>query len=332
MIFIDEVEIYVCGGAGGDGCVSFRREKHVPRGGPNGGDGGNGGDVVLRGNSGVNTLIELALQHHYQAKRGAHGRGKDMHGKSAPVLEIRVPVGTLVYDATTNALLGDITQDGQTLVVAKGGYGGRGNARFSTATCQTPRFAEPGTAGVERKLKLKLKLLADVGILGLPNAGKSTLISRISSAKPKIADYPFTTLTPHLGVVKTAVFKSFVVADIPGLVSGAHKGVGLGYRFLNHLERTRILLYLIDVSVDNDQDPITSYNLLKQELTLFNPSLAARTQLVVAGKLDVVSVSKLNRLQEFCLAEGYQFFAISAATGNGIPKLINAITQKLFVD
>src|SRR3989337_1963612 len=245
--FVDEGKIYVKSGRGGKGCVSFRREKFVPRGGPNGGDGGNGGSVILIARQNMSSLLDHRYKQHYKAENGEHGRGKDQHGKNAPTLLVPVPVGTVVKDFFTGEILGDLTEDGDTLVVAKGGRGGRGNARFATPTNRAPRYAEPGEEAEERTLLLELKLLADVGIIGFPNAGKSTLISRISAARPKIADYPFTTLIPNLGVVSYNEGKTFVVADIPGLIKGAHEGTGLGIKFLRHIERTKVLIHLIDL-------------------------------------------------------------------------------------
>ena len=264
--FIDEAKIYVRSGRGGRGCVSFRREKFVPRGGPDGGDGGNGGDVILVAQRNVSSLLDHRYRQHYIAQNGEHGKGKNQHGKNAPPLIVPVPVGTVVKDFYTGEILGDMVEEGQTLVVARGGRGGRGNARFATSTNQAPRYAEPGEEGEERTLLLELKLLADVGIVGFPNAGKSTLISRISAARPKIADYPFTTIVPNLGVVRYNEGKTFVVADIPGLIKGAHEGAGLGIRFLKHIERTRLLIHLLDLSPLTGRNPIEDYHVLNEEL------------------------------------------------------------------
>ncbi|HSE83689.1 MAG TPA: GTPase ObgE, partial [Thermodesulfobacteriota bacterium] len=264
--FIDEAKINVKSGRGGNGCASFRREKYVPRGGPNGGDGGDGGDVIVIAKENMTSLLDYRYKRHYRAESGEHGKGKDQHGKSAPPLLIPVPIGTVIKDLSTERILGDLTEDGQTLVVAKGGRGGKGNARFATSTNQAPKKAEPGEEGEEKDLLLELKLLADVGIIGFPNAGKSTLISRISAARPKIADYPFTTLVPNLGVVSYGENKTFVVADIPGLIKGAHEGTGLGIKFLRHIERTRILIHLLDLSPFTERDPIEDYHAMNEEL------------------------------------------------------------------
>ncbi len=273
MHFVDEVKIYVKAGDGGRGCVSFRREKCVPKGGPDGGDGGRGGDIILKVDDRLHTLLDLRYQRHYKAKRGEHGRGSGQHGKDAPDLIIRVPAGTIIKEQE-GGFIADLTKDGQQIIIAKAGRGGRGNARFASSTNQAPRYAQPGTTGEERWLALNLKLLADVGLLGFPNAGKSTLISRISQARPKVADYPFTTLTPNLGVVKSGDYKSFVVADIPGLLPGAHQGVGLGDRFLKHIERTKILVHLIDISQGAERDPVIEYKTINNELAQFSPKLA----------------------------------------------------------
>ena len=271
-MFIDQVKIYVKAGDGGDGCVSFRREKYVPRGGPNGGDGGKGGDVILKATGDLSTLLDLKYQQHYMGKRAGHGQGKDKHGRDSPDLIIPVPLGTVVRDTVSEELLADLTEEGQTIVVARGGKGGRGNARFATATDQAPTRAEEGKKGEERWLVIELKLLADVGLVGLPNAGKSTLLSSISSARPKIADYPFTTLSPCLGMVRWEPYKGYVVADIPGLIEGAHQGRGLGIQFLRHIERTQILAFLVDISEGIEEDPVGQFEMLRREIEAYHPS------------------------------------------------------------
>ncbi len=328
MDFVDQLKIFVKAGDGGRGCVSFRREKYVPRGGPNGGDGGNGGDVILRVDPQLATLLDLSFQRQYRAKRGAHGQGSDKHGRNADTLVIPVPPGTIVRELDTGRVLKDLVAPGQSLLVAKGGRGGRGNARFASSQQRAPRFAEEGKEGEEYWLQLELKLLADVGLIGCPNAGKSTLISRISAAHPKVAAYPFTTLVPHLGVVKLPDFRSFVVADIPGLIVGAHQGAGLGDRFLQHVERTRLFLHLVDVSPLGG-DPVAELENINQELLLFNPDLAIRPQLVVATKIDSLQAEKLEALKQFCAAEGLPLFPISAHSGEGVTTLLQQVSQRL---
>ncbi|MBI4849302.1 MAG: GTPase ObgE [Nitrospirae bacterium] len=273
MQFIDQVKVYVKAGDGGRGCISFRREKYVPKGGPNGGDGGRGGHIIFKAVSNLNTLLDLKYQQQYRAERGEHGMGKDMHGKNGKDLTIPVPPGTLIKDADTGEILSDLTIEGQEFFAAKAGRGGLGNAHFKTATRQAPMFAQPGEPGEEKNLVLELKLLADVGLIGLPNAGKSTLISALSAARPKVADYPFTTLIPVLGVVKHEDFRSFVIADIPGLIEGAHKGAGLGFQFLRHVERTSILLHLVDISEMAEGDPVENFEKINKELELYSPEL-----------------------------------------------------------
>jgi GTP-binding protein len=340
-MFVDEVDIQVTAGDGGRGCVSFRREKYVPRGGPNGGDGGNGGSVFLVATLHLNTLQSFRYIHEFRAPRGAHGQGSNRTGKNGRDRQIEVPVGTVVYERTPHALvlMGDLAQPGARLQVAQGGRGGRGNARFATATNRAPRHAEPGTPGESRLLRLELKLLADVGLVGFPNAGKSTLIARISAARPKIADYPFTTLVPNLGVVGLSDDRSFVVADIPGLIEGAHTGHGLGHQFLRHLERTRVLLHLVDVSSTEGRDPVHDLQVIERELTLFQgrgvetgdvPHLADKPRLVVATKIDALTEpARLEGLREAAAARGAPFLAISAVTGEGIPELLEAIWSYL---
>lgn len=328
MNFVDQIKIYVRAGDGGNGCVSFRREKYVPRGGPDGGDGGNGGDVILQTDGRLHTLLDLRYHRHNRAKRGDHGRGSGQHGKGAPALIIRVPCGTIVKDEA-GRLIKDMVEASEQLVVARAGRGGRGNARFASSTNRAPKVAEEGESGEEAWLQLELKLLADVGLIGFPNAGKSTLISRISSAHPKVAAYPFTTLTPNLGVVKTGDYRSFVVADIPGLVPGAHQGTGLGDQFLKHVERTRLLVHLIDVSQGIDRDPVNDLEVINNELEQFNAELAQKPQLVVASKLDAVAPERLEILSRYCKAEGLRLIQISSITGEGLDLLKQGIQKEL---
>ncbi len=320
MKFIDEVFITVQSGDGGRGCVSFRREKFIPRGGPDGGDGGKGGDVILQSTSRRRTLYPFRFRRQFKAKNGAHGRGKRKTGKNGEDLIIEIPPGTLVSDAETSDLLKDFIQPGETYIVAKGGRGGQGNSRFKTSTRRTPRFAQPGEAGQYLKLNLELKLLADVGIIGLPNAGKSTLISVISSATPKIADYPFTTLNPILGVVQADQEESFVVADIPGLIEGAHEGAGLGIRFLRHIERTRILVHLLDASTIDPQNPLVSYETINGELAQYNPLLTEKPQIVVLNKMDIPGTEQNAKIIQTAI-DDRQVLKISAATRKGIEPL-----------
>lgn len=329
--FIDEAKIYVRSGRGGRGCVSFRREKFVPRGGPDGGDGGNGGDVILVAQRNVSSLLDHRYRQHYIAQNGEHGKGKNQHGKNAPPLIVPVPVGTVVKDFYTGEILGDMVEEGQTLVVARGGRGGRGNARFATSTNQAPRYAEPGEEGEERTLLLELKLLADVGIVGFPNAGKSTLISRVSAARPKIADYPFTTIVPNLGVVRYNEGKTFVVADIPGLIKGAHEGAGLGIRFLKHIERTRLLIHLLDLSPLTGRNPIEDYHVLNEELMRYNPSLLKeKPQIIVPNKIDITEArERLKEVRDYFESKNMEVFPISAATGEGIKELIREVGVRL---
>ncbi|MCZ6528526.1 MAG: GTPase ObgE, partial [Candidatus Dadabacteria bacterium] len=288
--FIDEAKIYIKAGDGGRGCVSFRREKYVPRGGPNGGDGGNGGDIIMVARRNMSSLLDHRYQQHYRAKRGEHGRGKDQHGKNSEHLLIPVPMGTIVKDFETEEFLGDLTENNQELIVAKAGRGGKGNARFVSSTNQAPKEAEPGGEGEEKTLKLELKLLADVGLLGFPNAGKSTLISTISAARPKIADYPFTTLVPNLGVVSYGDGATFVLADIPGLIEGAHEGAGLGIQFLRHIERTKILIHLLDLSPITQRDPIEDYETMNRELKAYSEELSKKPQILALNKIDITEV------------------------------------------
>jgi len=331
MQFVDEVKIFVRSGDGGAGCVSFRREKFVPFGGPNGGDGGRGGDVIIEADRGLSTLLDMKQRPHQKAERGRHGMGKDRHGASGDDLVIHLPVGTLVKDAETGDVLADLDQHGQRMVILKGGRGGQGNARFMTSTNRTPRFAQPGEPGEERWLRLELKLLADVGLLGMPSVGKSSLIAKVSAARPKIADYPFTTLVPNLGVVLYKDYRSFVIADIPGLIEGAHEGAGLGHRFLRHVERTRLLVHLLDPCRPPASDSLADYDAINRELALFDPELAGKPQIVVVNKIDRTDVKDL--LPQICQTfteRGVHVFPISAATGEGIPELLDEIAKYLW--
>jgi GTP-binding protein len=330
MKFVDEVTLFVSGGHGGRGCVSFRREKFVPRGGPDGGDGGDGGDVVLEADEGLNTLLELGGKRHFRGKDGGHGKGKGMYGRRGERALIRVPVGTVVKDARTGKVMVDLIRPKQAFVAAYGGKGGRGNLSFATSTNRAPRHSQPGRPGEERTLALELKLLADVGLVGLPNSGKSTLISKISAARPKIADYPFTTLNPQLGVVKTGYSGSFTVADIPGLIEGAHQGAGMGIRFLKHIERTRILLHLIDLSEAGPNDPYETFLKVDQELRAYAEELARRERLIVFTKLDLIQDPKvLHRAERQFQEKGFKTMAISAITGQGMEELLRRLAKKV---
>ncbi|MFQ5585423.1 MAG: GTPase ObgE [Thermodesulfobacteriota bacterium] len=328
--FIDEVRVFLKAGHGGRGCVSFRREKFIPRGGPNGGDGGKGGDVVAVADKGLTTLLDFKYKREYTAERGGHGMGSDRHGKDGRTLRLRVPIGTVIKDRTTKKLLFDMVADGQEALLVKGGRGGRGNAFFKSATNQAPRFAQPGEEGEAREFIFELKLLADVGIIGFPNAGKSTLISRISAARPKVADYPFTTLVPNLGVVPFGEHRSFVVADIPGLIVGAHEGKGLGIKFLKHVERTRILIHLIDSVPRLDSNPVERYEEINRELHAFNPSLAERPQVVALNKIDITEArEEIPHLLHYFESHGIRVFAVSAVTGEGIKELIDYVGESV---
>lgn len=330
MKFIDEVKIKVEAGDGGRGCVSFRREKYVPRGRPNGGDGGDGGDIAAVADAQLATLLDLRYQKLYRAGRGEHGKGKDQHGRRGKERTIAVPVGTVIRDARTGELLGDLKAPGERIVVAAGGRGGKGNAHFVSSTHRSPRLAQPGLPGEERELDIELRLLADVGIIGLPNAGKSTLIAAVSAARPKIADYPFTTLVPNLGVVGYGEGKSFVVADIPGLIEGAHRGEGLGHKFLKHVSRTSLLLHLLDASKIREEDPLADWRAISRELELFDPALAAKRQIVVANKMDLPEGRQKFQLLEKLLPAAFRpACAISAVTGEGLQELKRLIGVKL---
>jgi GTP-binding protein len=327
-MFVDEVDIHVAAGNGGRGCLAFRREKYVPRGGPSGGDGGHGGSVYVVVSPHTNTLINFRYHPEFSAERGVHGQGSNRTGRAGADLELPVPLGTLVYERTGDPnepyrLLADLAEEGARVLVAAGGRGGMGNARFATSTNRAPRKVQPGEPGEEKDLRLELKLLADVGLVGFPNAGKSTLIARVSAARPKIADYPFTTLTPNLGVVSLSGDRSFVVADVPGLIEGAHRGLGLGHQFLRHLERTRVLVHVVDVSGASGREPAADLDTVRQELELFRPELAAKPQIVAANKMDAATDEEpLRELEARASALGLPLFRISAVTGAGVAPLL----------
>lgn len=330
MKFVDQVRIRVRAGDGGNGCVSFRRERYVPKGGPDGGDGGKGGDVILQADGQLSTLLDLSYPQQFRAQKGSHGKGKNQTGRDGEDLIIRVPVGTLVRDDETGELLQDLLFDGQQFVVASGGRGGKGNARFTTSTHRAPRHAEKGEKGEERWLRLDLKLLADVGLIGFPNAGKSTLLSKISSARPKIGDYPFTTLAPNLGVVEREEGRVFIVADIPGLIEGASRGAGLGLTFLRHVERTRLLVHLLDISGDPAQDPLKDFQILNRELQAYHPSLSEKAQIVALNKIDLPSVrQRAEGVKKAFEKIGHRLYAVSGKTGEGVDELILAISLAL---
>jgi GTP-binding protein len=333
-MFVDEVEIRISAGNGGRGCVAFRREKYVPLGGPNGGDGGDGGSVDVRASSHLNTLVNYRFHPEFRAQRGGHGMGSNCHGRKGKDTILDVPIGTVILelpeDGSEPVQIADLVEDGLKVRVARGGQGGRGNARFVSATNRAPRRADPGMPGEEKRLRLQLKLLADVGLVGYPNAGKSTLISRISAAKPKIASYPFTTLTPHLGVVSLSRDRSFVVADVPGIIEGAHRGLGLGHQFLRHLERTRLLVHMIDVSGETGRDPVEDFETIRRELALYRPEFADKPQIAAANKMDVVDDPKaVDRLKKHLAELGVPFYRISAVTGAGVESLLKAMWRHL---
>jgi GTP-binding protein len=330
-MFLDHTRVFVKAGDGGDGCLAFRREKFVPRGGPSGGDGGDGGNVYFRSTIHLNTLLAFRYKREFKAGSGAHGSGSQRHGKKGKDLVIDLPVGTQIYLESTRELLFDLDQPGLNRLVAKGGGGGRGNAAFATSTNQAPRRWEAGWAGEEKHLLLELKVLADVGLVGLPNAGKSTLISVISSARPKIAHYPFTTLTPNLGTVWLEDFRTCVVADIPGLIKGAHEGHGLGDQFLRHIERCRVLLHLVDVTDFGPEDPVIAVRTVQEELALYGAALPAKPQMVAASKMDAANLAKVRRLQEYCSREGVPFGRISSVRGDGIQELKRSLAEQLGV-
>ena len=330
MKFVDEAEISVTAGSGGDGCVAFRREKFVPRGGPSGGDGGNGGHVYVEATTRLTTLLDFRYRPHIHAQRGEHGRGKDQYGHGGEDETIRVPVGTLVRDADTGETLADLKQDGQRVAVARGGKGGLGNIHFRSSTRQAPRISTPGEAGEERRLSLELRLLADVGVVGFPNAGKSSLVARLSAARPKIADYPFTTLQPHLGVVRIDEGASFVMADVPGIIEGAHKGVGLGTRFLRHLSRTGTLIHLVDLSCPEGRDPLTDNRTIDEELAGAEVSMKEKPRILVANKMDLPEArDNFEDLQTRLKERGKEILAISTATGEGLSELVALIAAEL---
>lgn len=321
-MFIDRAKIYVRGGKGGNGCVSFRREKYVPKGGPDGGNGGSGGAVILEASDSLSTLNAFRFKQHFKAERGRHGQGKQKNGKNGSDLIVKVPCGTQIYDEEKISLLADLKESGERFVAAKGGAGGRGNASFTTSTRQAPKFSEPGQEGEDFFLILELKLIADVGLIGFPNTGKSTLISKISSARPKIADYPFTTLTPHLGVVSIGDYDSFTIADIPGLIEGAHEGHGLGLQFLRHVERTRLILHLVEIAESSGRDPLKDIKVINRELRKYSPALSRKPQIIVATKIDILQHrERLDRLNKHCEKTGLDLVSISSITGKGLKTL-----------
>jgi GTP-binding protein len=350
-VFVDEIDIFVKGGDGGAGCVSFRREKYVPRGGPDGGDGGDGGTVWIEGDPTLTTLLDYHYRRHYEAERGQHGQGSNCAGASGDDLVLRVPLGTLVTDRDTGETLGDLTTPGQRILGIAGSRGGRGNARFASSTNRAPRRADLGRPGPGRWLHLELKLLADVGLIGFPNAGKSTLVSRVSAARPKIANYPFTTLAPTLGIVRVDAERSFVIADLPGLIPGAAEGKGLGLQFLRHTERTRLLLHVLDLDPTTGRDPVEDFRVINAELGAYSRDLAARPQFVVANKADLIvdgpapggggdevvrrdddtssAAERLREIQQLCADAGLELHVISAATGRGLPELVRGIARRL---
>ena len=334
-MFVDEVDIHVAAGHGGRGCLAFRREKFIPRGGPSGGDGGRGGSILVVASPHINTLIKFRFHPEFEAPRGGNGEGSDRHGRNGGDLVLDVPVGTLIYDRTgapdvEPRLVADLAKVGDKVLVAKGGRGGLGNAHFATSTNRAPRKVQPGEDGEEKFLRLELKLLADVGLVGFPNAGKSTLISRISAARPKIADYPFTTLIPNLGVVGLSDDRSFVVADVPGLIEGAHLGQGLGHQFLRHLERTKVLVHLVDISSLSGRDPVSDLDIIRKELELFAPTLASKPQIIVANKIDALDdEERAVAVERRAGALGLPFFRISGVTGAGVPAMLEVAWQLL---
>lgn len=326
MAFIDEAKFFVKAGDGGDGCVSFRREKYVPKGGPNGGDGGKGGSVIIRAKSSLYSLIDFRYRSHFKAERGEHGQGKDMHGRGGKDCIVEVPTGSVIKNAETDEVLADLAADGDTYLAAAGGDGGLGNPHFASGTNRTPRFATRGHKGEEFWLKIELKLIADVGLVGMPNAGKSTLLSRLSAAHPKIGAYPFTTLEPQLGVMQYTYHEPCIIADIPGLVEGAHQGVGLGHKFLRHIERTSILLHVMDAA---DEQVREHYRIIAEELTLYREELADRTQILVLNKIDLVSGPELHELEMYFQQLSQSVISISSHTGEGIERLKEKIVEIL---
>lgn len=329
-MFIDEAKIFLSAGDGGRGCVSFRREKFVPKGGPDGGDGGKGGDIILQADRNLGTLLDFRYKRRYSGGRGEHGRGSDQKGRDGSDTVIRVPLGTVVRSAGSRAVVADLISHEQRFVAAHGGRGGRGNTRFKSPTNQAPRHAEPGETGETGWLTLELKLMADVGLMGLPNAGKSTLLARLSAARPKIAPYPFTTLVPQLGIVRLRDDRSCVVADIPGLIEGAHVGKGLGHQFLRHLERTQLLIHLVDMTTPGEDDPLINFATVNRELLAYEPQLAEKPQVVVATKMDIPSAKRTwERFQSVVASRGFRVLAISAVTGEGIGTLLDEIDREL---
>ena len=330
-MFIDHARIYIKAGNGGNGCLAFRREKFTPKGGPSGGTGGKGGDIYFHSTTHLNTLLPFRYQQHFRARSGNHGSGNKRSGKDGKPITVEVPVGTEVYEEASGELLFDLDRPDRLELAAQGGKGGRGNAEFATSTNQAPRKFERGQPGQERTLVLELKILADVGLIGYPNAGKSTLVAAISSARPKIADYPFTTLNPTLGVVSYGNYGSFVVADIPGLIEGAHRGAGLGDQFLRHIERTRLLVHLIDVTDAGQESPLRALKAIDRELERYSPSLLEKPQIVTASKVDSANVKKLSRLSDYCRQHRLIFCQISAVTGEGVKELRDTIIERLRV-
>jgi GTPase len=335
-MFVDEIDIFVKGGDGGAGCISFRREKFVPRGGPDGGDGGDGGSVYLEADRALSTLLDFRYQRHYHAERGQHGEGNNRHGASGSDKIVRVPLGTVVTERDTGEAIGDLTVPGQRVLAIAGARGGRGNARFVSSINKAPRRADNGRPGPERWLHLELKLLADVGVIGFPNAGKSTLVSRVSAARPKIGDYPFTTLTPTLGIVRVDGDRTFVIADLPGLIPGASEGRGLGHQFLRHTERTRLLLHMLDLDPASGRDPLDDLAVIDAELAAYSPALAERPQIVVANKIELADgdarvAATLERVRAHCAAAGRPWHAISAVTGRGLAELLRDVADRLQV-
>lgn len=329
MAFIDEAKFFVKGGDGGNGCVSFRREKFVPKGGPDGGDGGDGGDVIIKASKQLGSLIDFRYRSHFKAERGAHGTGQKKHGRSGADRIVKVPAGSLIKDAETGAVIADLIADGQEVVVAKGGRGGKGNTHFASSTNRTPRIAGKGKPGEERWLRVELKILADVGLVGLPNAGKSTLLSKLSAAQPKIASYPFTTLEPHLGVMKYEHYAPLIIADIPGLIEGAHQGAGLGHKFLKHIERTKLLLHILDAS-KTTAEIIADQQTIEQELSRFNEALPGRRKVIVLNKVDLLTgTDKLAKLEGIFANKNISVLAISALTGSGIDPLKQFLAETL---
>lgn len=329
-MFIDKAKIIVSSGAGGDGMVSFRREKYVPRGGPSGGDGGKGGSVLVRAESNLSTLMDFRRHRKFAAKNGEHGGSSDMYGKSAEDVIIKVPLGTMVYDNKTNELLADMTHEGQEALLVKGGHGGKGNAHFATSAVRAPTYAEKGEPGEEKEIRLELKVLADVGLLGFPSVGKSSLIRKVSGARPEVAAYHFTTLVPHLGVVELDEVRSFVMADIPGLIEGASQGVGLGYDFLRHVERTRVLIHILDAAGSEGRDPLEDFHVINNELELYSPELSKKKQIVAANKIDLIAdEEEIEKLRAAIEAEGYEFFPICTLSGEGVRPLIERAWQVL---